>query len=423
MSASLTIDDLRRIASAAVPDPGRVDLDAERLSHLTTLERVMAATEGRARKADEQRLIDRAAEAVDLIDLTTRKMHAGHKAPLDRRVSEAASLRARNPHLFPDSGRSEVNLGARLADAIGEVREGRAQAFVDFDTRALAESNTGSYGVNTVMGDPVYSLAANSVVMALPGVRMVTATTGDRMRFPRFNAVTVGGVAESAALTAAAADLDAVDIVFQKYSTYETLSTELEEDFSAPALTVLGERMLRDLGARVDSGLIQGTGAADTVGIFSQAGVSTTSVAALPADFDKVDEAIYQLELNDGNARAWLMHPRSWRILKQIKTGISSDKTTLLSDPQNAPSQLRGLPVYTTSGISITSGATSVGSTAAVLDPSQIVVVTRRAPRLEVSRDVAFSTDMVAIRATTRIGLGVIDPAGGISLLTDIRAS
>jgi HK97 family phage major capsid protein len=420
MSASLTIDDLRRIASAAVPDPGRVDLDAERLSHLTTLERVMAATEGRARKADEQRLIDRAAEAVDLIDLTTRKMHAGHKAPLDRRVSESAALRQR-AGIFHDSGRSEANLGARLADAIGEVREGRAEAFVEY--RAISTEDSGGYGVNTMMADPVYSLAAQSVAMNLPGIRKVTATTGDRMRFPRWNAVTVGGVSEAATLTDAATDLDAVDVIFQKFATYEILSTELEEDASASALDVLGARMLKDLAARVDSGLLQGTGALDTVGLFSQSGVSTTSVAALPTNFNDVDEAIYKLELNDGSAKCWVMHPRTWRILKTIKTGLASDQTTLLSDPQSAPSQLRGLPVFTSSAISIVSGATSVGSTAAVLDPEQIVIVTRREPRLEVSRDFRFSTDQLAIRATTRIGLGVIDPAGGISLLTDVRAS
>jgi HK97 family phage major capsid protein len=186
---------------------------------------------------------------------------------------------------------------------------------------------------------------------------------------------------------------------------------------------VLGDRMLRDLGAKVDNGLLQGTGAADVLGLFNQPSVSTTSVAALPTNLDKVAEAEYQLATNDGHASAWIMHPRTWRILRKIKTGIASDNRTLLEpDPELAPQTLSGLPVFTSSQISITSGA-GAGSTAAVVDASQIVIVTRRAPRLEISRDYAFNTDAVAIRATTRIGLGVIDPAGGVSLLTDIRAS
>ncbi len=390
-------------------------LAGERVDHVEMATRILDAASGRALRADEQRQYDRATEAIGLID----KILVAH----GRREDEAARLRQRMPHIFPDTVAEHrgAALGARLADAIGEVREGRASSHVEF--RALANSGTGGYGVPTMMGDPVYSLAANSVVMNLPGIRMVTATTGDRMRFPRWNNVTVAGSGEAANLIDANADLDAVDVVFQKFSTYETLSTELEEDMTASALDVLGQRMLRDLAARVDSGLLQGTGAADVVGLFSQSGVSTTSVAALPTNFNSVDEAIYQLEANDGRPRCWVMNPRTWRILKQIKTGLASDQTTLLADPQTAPSQLRGLPVFTSSAISITSGATSVGSTAAVLDPEQIVVVTRREPRLEVSRDYRFQTDQVAIRATTRIGLGVIDPAGGISLLTDIRAS
>jgi HK97 family phage major capsid protein len=394
----------------------RWTLAGERVDHVELATRILDAAPGRALRADEQRQYDRATEAIGLID----RILVAH----GKREDEAARLRQRMPHVFPDTVtnvRSGAALGARLANAIGEVREGRAEAFVEY--RAISTEDSGGYGVATMLADPVYSLAANSVVMSLPGIRMVTATSGDRMRFPRWNAVQVGGVSEASALTDAATDLDAVDVVYQKYATYETLSTELEEDMNANALSVLGERMLRDLAARVDSGLLQGTGALDAVGLFSQAGVSTTSVAALPANFNNVDEAIYQLELNDGTPRCWVMHPRTWRILKTIKTGLASDQTTLLADPQSAPSQLRGLPVFTSSAISIVSGATSVGSTAAVIDPEQIVVVTRREPRLEVSRDFRFQTDQVAIRATTRIGLGVIDPAGGISLLTDIRAS
>jgi HK97 family phage major capsid protein len=393
----------------------RWTLAAERIDHVELASRILDGASGRNLRADEQRQYDKATEAIGLID----KILVAH----GRREDEAARLRQRMPHVFPDSAAEHrgAALGARLADAIGEVREGRASSHVEF--RALANSGTGGYGVPTMMGDPVYSLAANSVVMNLPGIRLVTANSGDRMRFPRWNNVTVAGSGEAATLTDANADLDAVDVVFQKFSTYEILSTELEEDMSASALDVLGQRMLRDLAARVDSGLLQGTGAADVVGLFSQSGVSTTSVAALPTNFNNVDEAIYQLELNDGTPRCWVMHPRTWRTLKQVKTGLASDQTTLLADPQSAPSQLRGLPVFTSSAISITSGATSVGSTAAVIDPAQIVIVTRREPRLEVSRDFKFQTDQVAIRATTRIGLGVIDPAGGISLLTDIRAS
>lgn len=421
----------------ALADPSALhDILDETLSDkrndlINDLRALSDSTVGRERLASEQRQFDTLEDHIGLIDKVTARrtdVWRAARSKKEAREVEAAALRVASG-LFPDTHPTRsgnFSFGDELRNAIEEVQDGRAVAFVEFENRALSEGGSGGYGVPTAFGAPVFSLAARSVVMNIPGIVQVSADNGDRMRFPRFNAVQIGGTPEAGALTAANADLDAIDIVYQKFSTYETLSTELEEDFNAAALTVLGQRMLRDLAARVDSGLIQGTGALDTVGIFSQPDVSTTSVAGQPADFDKVSEAVYQMELNDGDAdnAAWIMHPRTWRIFKQIKTGISSDKTTLLEpDPQSAPKSLAGRPVLTSSQISITSGATSVGSTAALVDGSQLVVVTRRPARLEVSRDVNFSTDQVAIRATTRVGLGVVDPAGGISLLTDIRAS
>lgn len=435
---TMSVADARGLAIATPPDvPAiRLALDERAAGVLHILD--TCVVEKRERTASEERDYARLSKEVDELEQL-------HRLAISKRDAATRVLdEARNalPNFAPTGGPfngagspiagagpvrgSTSHLGDALRNAVDEVRSGRtATSYVDFPTeqRAISTGDSGGYGVPTVLASPVEALAAASVVMSLPGVVTASATSGDRMRFPRFNAVQVGGVGEAAALTAAATDIDAVDVVFQKFGTVELLSTELEEDFSAPALEVLGRRMLKDLAARVDLGLLQGTGNSDTVGLFSQAGVSTTSVAALPTDFDRISEAVYQLELNDGNPVAWIMHPRSWRIWKQVKTGLASDKSTLLeSSPQLAPRSLAGLPVFTSSAISLTSGA-GAGSTAALLDTSQIVVVTRRPARLEVSREFRFDTDQVAIRATTRIGLGVIDAAGGVSLLTDIRAS
>jgi HK97 family phage major capsid protein len=237
---------------------------------------------------------------------------------------------------------------------------------------------------------------------------------------------TVSGVAEAATLPSAATDLDALDIVFQKFATYELLSSENIEDANSDALSILGERMLKDLAVRVDSGLIQGNGASDVVGIFNQSGVSTTSVAGV-ATIAKAQEAEFQLLNNDGKPSAWIMAPRSWigtAGFRRIVTGVASSiQPVLQMDPSQNVNTLSGYPVYLSSSISTTTGATSVGSTAALVDASQLVIVTRRAPRLEVSRDVQFATDSVAIRATTRMGFAVLDAAGGVSLLTDIRTA
>ena len=114
------------------------------------------------------------------------------------------------------------------------------------------------------------------------------------------------------------------------------------------------------------------------------------------------------------------MHPRTWKTLAGNKTGIAPDKTTLLErDPQSGPSMLLGYPVAFSSQITLTEGTN--GSWVSLLDTSQLMVCERRPARLEVSRDYAFDTDRVAIHATWRGNLAVLNPEA-ISLLTDVRA-
>ena len=327
----------------------------------------------------------------------------------------------------PASTRTGNHFGDAIANAIGEVRDGRSVAFVDFpETRALAETGIGGYLVNNSMGAPVFALAARSVVMGLPGVRHIEATTGDRLRLPRLNSTNIGGIAEGGALTAAATDLDAVDIIFGKLGSVEILSTEQIEDSSSQALDIIGQRLLIDLAAKADSQLLQGDGTNGIVGLFSQAGVSSTSIAGV-ATLANAQAAEYLMLQNDGSPSAWLFSPRSWigtKGFRTIVTGVASSiQPVLTQDPSQGVNTLSGFPVFTSSAISTTTGATSVGSTGALVDASQIVIVTRRPARLEISRDVNFTTDQVAIRATTRIGLGLLDAAGGVSLLTDQRTA
>ncbi len=432
MNATLmSVDELRDLVDRSDTDPrpniNRWQLKSDRVDRVAALDKIGVEARGRAYKADEQRDYDRNVEAINMIDRVL--------VNLDKRGNEYAAQRAKLDDMFAGrGGDTGDSFGAQIRDAIGEVREGRATSYVNYpnvQTRALADNNTGGYAVNTVMQQPTFALQAASVIMNLPGVVQIEVNEGDRLRIPRYNAVSVAGVSEGLGLNPAGSDLDAVDVVFQKYSTFELLSAELVEDAHAPVLTVLGNRMLLDLAAKVDSGFLQGNGAADCVGIFNQLGVSTTSVAGVPT-IAKAQACEYQLLANDGlkggnGYGAWIMNPRSWvgtNGFRTIVTGVASSIQPVLSqDPSQNVHSLSGYPVFLSSVISTTTGATNVGSTAALADPSMLIVVTRRPARLEITRDFKFDTDQVAIRATTRVGLGLIDPAGGVSLLTDIRTA
>lgn len=417
---TIPIDQLRRLAGTANPDIGRLDLYSEREAHRVIAGRIMAYRAGGELKADEARQLQRSLEAVELIDKITEADHRVEYNTREARVAEAAALRVQHLSQFGAATDSRASLGAAIMDAIAEVRDGRSVSYVDLENRALSEGGSGGYGVNTQMGAAVTNMKARSIVMSLPGVQTLPMTS-DRMRWPRFGTATVGAVGEAATLTAAATDLDAVDVVAQKYGTYELLSTELEEDFSTNALAAIGENLLKQLALKVDLGLLEGTGAADVVGIRNVVGANSTSLAGTPANFVKFRDAEYELRLDNGEPTVWVMHPRTWSRLAAIKTGLASDETTLLQpDPQQGPRTLLGYPVAFSSQLTLTEGATTAGSWAALLDTSQLIVCERRPARIEVSRDYKFENDQIAIRATWRGGLAALNPEA-ISLVTDIR--
>lgn len=412
------IDQLRAWAAAGADAPAdQYALAAERSDRMAIAWRILGDTQGRARRASEQRELDNHNDAIDLIDKIIDEVSG------ESRRRTAVAQRARFVAPYFGSGtdtRGGSALGEELLNAIHEVRDGRSVAYVDFpEARALSEGGSGGYGVPVQIGASVSNMKARSVVMSLPGVQTFPMQS-DRVRWPRFGTATAGVVGENTTLTAAATDLDAVEVVAVKYGTYEIISTELEEDFSTDALAAVGDNLLKQLALKVDLGLLEGTGAPDTVGIRNVPGANSTSLAAAPTNFVKFRDAEYELRADNGEPAVWVMHPRSWSRLAAVKTGLASDETTLLSpNPQQGPKTLLGYPVAFSSQITLTEGA-GAGSWAALLDTSQIIVCERRPARLEVSRDLKFDQDSIAIRATWRGGLAVLNPEA-VSLVTDIR--
>jgi len=377
------------------------------------VENILNATRGRSRLASEQRDLNRAQDDVALCAETMRLC--------TQRDKDAAVLRAGlEDILYPNQSRMTGNrFGDEIRQAIDDVQNGRAQAFVDApEVRALTEAGLAGFGVQNHLMQPVSTLRAKSVVMGLPGLRTVSMDS-DRARFPRIGGATVGVTAEGVSLTAAATVNSVVDVLAMKAGTLETISSELVEDYSADALAIFGENLLNQLALKVDLGLLEGNGAGDFLGIRNTAGVNSTSVAAT-ATLAKFRTADYELRNDNGVGAVWVMHPRTWNTLAGIVTGITSDLTTLLEpNPQLGPTALLGLPVAFSSQITLTEG--TLGSWAAVLDTSQLLVCERRPARLEFSKDAFFSSDSIACRATWRGNLAVLNPES-ISILTDVRA-
>ena len=331
-----------------------------------------------------------------------------------------------NPAVFGErpSGGSSDEVGRNIAAAIEQVRSGQvASATVGLEVRNdLVESGSWGGAVPIQIGAAQRTLRARSVVMSLPGVRVVPMAS-DTLRYPRIGESTAEEVAEAQAFTEDDPDLDTVTLNAVKFGVLTQLSSELEQDFTADALGVLGSNMLSELALKVDHKLLESS-TGGIIGIRNWPGISTTSVAAVPADLDKFREVEYELAAANANmdSAAWVMHPRSWFVLGKIKTGVASSVETLLEpNQQQGARSLLGYPVRQSTQLTLTEGA-GAGSWVGLIDGTQLVVGERLPAIVEVSREFAFDKDLITLRAKTRVGFAIINP-GAVSIATDVRAS
>ncbi len=400
-----------------------------RINHI----KMAMATDGRTTPhASEQRELEAIRDTAKIVGARDNAIKAVQQEDMERRWAEhekreaaSAELYMRNPGIFGGPSRASNTVGSNLADAIDNVRSGRvATAMVDLEVHnGLTEGGDFGQGVPTQFGDVQRTLRARSVVMGLPGLRQVEMSS-DRLRYPRIGEATAVAVAEEEQFTEDTPDLDTVTLQAAKFVVYTEMSDELQQDFNADAMDVIGSNMLDGLARKVDYELLEGDGSSGIVGIRNWPGINTTSVAGVPANFAKFAEVEYELDAAnaDMDLATWLMHQRTWFELSKVKTGISSDETTLLQpDPQMGAKSLLGYGVRKSSQITLTEGA-GAGSWAGLVDASQMVVGIRHPAQVEVSRDFKFDQDIIALRAKTRIGFAVIN-AGAVSIATDVRAS
>lgn len=138
----------------------------------------------------------------------------------------------------------------------------------------------------------------------------------------------------------------------------------------------------------------------DPTGLLSIAGVPTAG--DLGTDLWAAYDAVAAIEADGGEATHLLINPLDWAALAKIPQGTGSN-ASLLTDVHNAAERrLAGVSV-------IVHNAVTQG-TALMLDRSEVVAALGPL-RLARSEDAFFTMDAVGIRATWRIGWGVVRPA------------
>lgn len=154
--------------------------------------------------------------------------------------------------------------------------------------------------------------------------------------------------------------------------------------------------------------IVKGTGTIE--GIEGQA---TAFVHTAVAPADRINEAAAELEVAGWSGTHVLLHPRDWAAIARERTSGSGE---YVANGWNQPStpNLWGLEVVTSA--SVTEG------TALVFDASQIAILDRMAPMIELGRiNDQFARNIVTIRAEARLSVAVF--ATGAILAVDLAES
>jgi HK97 family phage major capsid protein len=258
------------------------------------------------------------------------------------------------------------------------------------------------------------------------GIRVLPMASMD-LNVPGLSgSATAGMYAEGAEIVASDLTIKAVKLTAHKLGCVVVASREVMADASPDLRAIIAQDLTSTMGLALDAGLLSGDGAgANLQGLRTVGGTVTTLGTGSGAviTLDDIFNAIGRMRTNNATPGAILCHPRSEAQIRLLKDGDGHYiwQPSIASD---GPSRLAGIPIYTSSQISVVEnvgGATK--SWLAVIDPQQLVIGQRATVELLYDPYSKSTYDQILIRATARFaGLGLLN-AGGVEIIAGLSAS
>lgn len=193
-----------------------------------------------------------------------------------------------------------------------------------------------------------------------------------------------------------------------------TVSIELIEDAfgNADALAaVYEEAIARAVAEGIDKAALVGKGTDnEPLGIQNVSGINSVSMGAngaVPADYDKFLDVVYELENDNFEPGAFLYSARTANTLRKLVTGITSDKTKL-----EPPQRLKELPTLITNqmGNAQTQGTDTASSSAFCAEWENLLIGYRPNLGIRVQADHSKKGDtgQVVLRFNARADVGLL---------------
>ena len=233
------------------------------------------------------------------------------------------------------------------------------------------------------------AVAANSAVAT------VHSTGATEFRIPRVDSdAAAAWTNEGEEITPSGVDVDEILVTPRKAAGLVPVSRELAEDSSPDAATLIGRSLSRALIDQVDRAFFGNLPAPAPKGLES---LEATELSTDLTNLDGLLEARAAIAAAGGTATAILAHPQDALALGKLKDSETSNRA-LIDD------------VSTVVSLPVIQSAHATAGALWIVDSSTIHTVIREDVSVESSRDVYFSSDRVAIRATMRIDYGFSHP-------------
>lgn len=311
--------------------------------------------------------------------------------------------------------------GTRPAPAADQEWKSIFPSMGEYRAQSIGNDPAGGYLVTDHAGPFFDRLRPDSVVLqAGPRIELCES---DALSIPLLSSSTTAEwTAENGDITESSVTLAKGRIPIRKYAVFTIGSSEWFADAAYGPRQLIEIDHRKQLAEQLDNDMLQANGVG-IVGLRYEGTATSLAAAGATPTFDNVLDAIYRMEANNAKPSAMFMHPRTWNTFR--KSQDLQDRYQLAPDPtQSAARRLFDIPVYLSSKVSITEASDNAANndcSSIILADMRYVVVGRRQDVQVLYDPFSYSkSDRIALRSTTRWGMGVIHSAA-VEVLTGVR--
>lgn len=220
-------------------------------------------------------------------------------------------------------------------------------------------------------------------------------------------------VAEGEEVPLSSTQLGEQVVDFNKLAGLTVITRELANDTDPSVLNEIGAGLARDIARQIDNAFF-GSNAADPnapAGLEDLESITEIEATTLE-DLDAFTEARFAAAQHDATVGAFVAHPTTAQRIATLKEDSTSARNLLTSVPEGDSSGI----VASIDGIALRTSTAVAEDTVWAIPNDRVVLGIREDVNIQVSDQVFFSSDRIAIRATMRAAFGFLDQSSIVKI-------